>query len=322
LKSVPETVRHYIHQKLAGMMMASIETKITEAEAGLKADKKAGYRLGETLYRETKNELSHLQVLLGVENAEYSMTSDHLAKKLLECSIEYFNSMWESDTDPGEEVLRLYNHADEIAIGALLKDRIEENRKSLLEWIEDKPHREKKKKIQPELTTISEVVEEVRNSGESLEIAKALVKRCKSALKKIKKILGKEDELYLRISSNIASYALNILINVVNKKLETRSNNASLPSLYAEAWEAFILINTLDMNSGFRTRYNENKDTLRNACNLFNVDASMEKPVSNTEAAMYIIGLILFSVGIADLLFNDFQIIKNLIRFIQEQLSL
>jgi hypothetical protein len=287
-KHAPENLKAYVSKKFVDKPFHAIETLIDETEKKRKATKTNAYEYGSKLFTQTKSNLELLKNILGITNLQYTMLADKIASELLQCSTDYFNTLKDSDNDPGVKSLQLTKFGNSIAYGSKIKEKIKDDLKFLEEWNADKPEREKHKKIDADYDFIKAALDEFQNKNDSIENARALINRCKQKLQNVKNILGSTDELYLTLSSRVGSDAQGMIVSEINKvqdavikkagetysSYEKRAYYDVLKAKLKEAYAASLLIGTLDMNSNFRTRYNENKITLQGMCTQMGVSTS------------------------------------------------
>jgi hypothetical protein len=152
----------------------------------------------------------------------------------------------------------------------------------------DKPRRDKEKRIEVEFDFILAALDEFDNKEKTIKNAKALVTLCKPKLQTARTTLGSSDELYLTLSSRVGFDAQDMIVKEVNKEQDGFIKKVENPLLYVdknsliqsmrwkfeEAWAAILLIGTLDMNSNFRTKYTENKNTLQGLCSQMGINTS------------------------------------------------
>ena len=64
-----------------------------------------------------------------------------LANEIMQCSIDFFNTHREEDTefDPGEEALRIAKYAKSIGATGQVKNRIIENTQPIQDWVDNSP---------------------------------------------------------------------------------------------------------------------------------------------------------------------------------------
>lgn len=258
------------------------EISLAILEAKSAKGSSANYRAGEKLMNSTKGSLSQLKGLLGVSDMQYQMIADKLATTILQCGINYFNET--EDDDAPQKSMILQGFALSIAVGQVVKDRCKENVDVL-------------KKIGPEyairkeMDAIGKLLKNFNNpssiysgspifdsysSASPFGIKKSkyseldilnLIRNARPELNKIKAKLGSNDDTYLKISSAIASAAINALVDIINKEQESVSIYGTSAALMLRpkiesAVQTMSVIGTLDMTSQCRTYYNNNNNTL------------------------------------------------------------
>jgi hypothetical protein len=121
-------------------LIEQIEKKIEEAKTKCKANKANAVNIGETLQKETFENLSQIKSILSKSSIKYSSIADKVANEILQCSIDYFNDSKEknSSEDYAETAIKLAKQAEAIVVGKLIKDRI----KGTIETLEEMKNRE------------------------------------------------------------------------------------------------------------------------------------------------------------------------------------
>lgn len=116
-----------------------IEKKIDESKTKRKANKSNGLNIGETLHKQTSENLKQLKSIFGASNVKYASIADKVANEILQCSIDYFNYCQENESDINyfEPAWKLAKSTETIAVGKLTKDRILDSL-STLEEMKDK----------------------------------------------------------------------------------------------------------------------------------------------------------------------------------------
>jgi hypothetical protein len=251
-----------------------IENKIQEAKANRKANKANAIKIGRTLFEQTSENLKQIKYILGTSNLNFSSISDKVSDEILQCGIDYFSHFKDSTTDPGSESMDLIRKATTLAIGNITKQRCTENAKNLQEWIDDKPDRDKQVKILADIEKLTKLIEEYEGRSKTVDNGKQFLASARPFLSNVKNILGGTDELYLGISSRIASDAQGMCVSEINKLQEKFTNaydNASkvaaiglLKEKVNAAWEVTITIGSMDLREDFRTRYTKNRTSLSN----------------------------------------------------------
>ena len=258
-------------------MIDDITSAISEAKSAKGAT--ANYRAGEKLMNSTKGLISQLRSLLGISDMQYQMIADKLATTILQCGINYFNDTEEDDAV--EKAMRLQNYALSIAVGQMAKDRCNEN-VDILRKIEPEFA------IRKEMASIGKSLERFNRiaSNDPLSVSSLtyglstpfsqqtspysvsdivdLLNDTKPELQKIKNKLGSSNETYLKISSAIASAAINALVDIINKAQKSGElfHVVLIRPLIESALKTMGVIGSLDMTSQCRTYFNKNKNAL------------------------------------------------------------
>jgi len=249
-----------------------IEKKIEEAKAKRKANKANAINVGKALYEQTSENFKQLKSILGTSNLRFSSISDKVSDEILQCGIDYFSHYKDSSTDPGSASMDLFRKAKTLAVGNIAKQRCSENTENLQEWIEDKPERDKQARIIADFEKLKNLIDEYEGRSKTVANGKQLLASARPYLSNVKSVLGSTDELYLGLSSRIASDAQGMCVSEINKLQERFSNthdNATklaaillLKQRVDEAWEVTTLIGSMDLRQDFRARYNQNRTSL------------------------------------------------------------
>jgi preprotein translocase subunit SecE len=109
----------------------NIKAAITTCENARNANKAKAAAAGETLYKNTKDDLIQLKSIFGEQDFSYFNVADKVANETLQCSIDFFNTYQDTTSDVIEKAINLVNKAKSIAVGAVVKGRIEENGQTL-----------------------------------------------------------------------------------------------------------------------------------------------------------------------------------------------
>ena len=254
-----------------------IEKYVETAKTKRKANKANAVNAGKELHTNAVSELTQLNSVLSTSNIKFSSISDKVADELLQCGIDYFKHYRDSNTDPSSASMDLFKKAKSLAVGNVAKQRIQENTENLQEWTNDKPERDKQKKISDDFEKLKNLIDRYEGSAETITNAKQLLSSAKPYLNNVKSVLGSTDELYLGLSSRIASDAQGMCVSEINKLQERFSNtydNATkvaaillLKERVNEAWEVTNTISAMDLRSDFRSRVTQNRNSLSNLRN-------------------------------------------------------
>lgn len=262
----------------------AIEEEISKAKNKISANKAAGVVVAKELISNTESSLNLVSSIVGKSAIKYTNIADKLANEILSCGVAYFKHYKESATDPGKSAMDLFKKAKTIAEGSVTKQRIKENIENLQEWIDEKPEREKQKKITTDFDSLLNILQRYENCPETITNARAMVNSSKQHLLNIKNVLGSSDELYLKLSTRIAAQAQSFIIEEVNEAqdnfeykiaMDRYGTISKLKTVLKNGWEVTNLIGTLDMEYKYKTeRFNPNKDALRGLCTQLGVSTS------------------------------------------------
>ena len=246
------------------------EISLAISEAKSAKGSSANYRAGEKLMNSTKGPLSQLKGFLGVSDMQYQMIADKLATTILQCGINYFNDTEEDDAV--DKAMKLQNYALSIAVGQMAKDRCKEN-VDILKKIGPEY------KVQKELNRIGEklkrfsakpigrdaIFTSLLGNEKSFSDINSFIDGCRSDLLFVRHKLGASNSLYLKISSAVASAAINALVEKINaaqQMANITSDRNSLKGDVASALSTMSKISSLDMTSECRNYFNSNNSTL------------------------------------------------------------
>jgi hypothetical protein len=251
-----------------------IEHKIETAKNKRKANKANAVNIGKSLFEQTAENLKQLKSILGTSNLRFSSISDKVSDEILQCGIDYFLHYRDSSTDPSSASMDLFRKAKTLAVGNIAKQRCQENTENLQKWIDDKPEREKQARILVEFEKLKNLIDEYEGRSQTVSNARQLLASARPTLNNVKSILGSTDELYLGLSTRIASDALGMCVSEINELQERFSNtyyNATklatillLKQRVDEAWEVTTTIGSMDLRQDFRNRYSQNRTSLSN----------------------------------------------------------
>ena len=253
-----------------------IEKQIEETRKKQKANPAKAGEFGNELNKATKPLLTSIISILGKSDIKVISISDKLANEILQCSINLFNHFHETGTEVGEIALDLNNKAKSIALGSVVRERINESTPIVERYINNRAEREKQKLVQSHLKALVDIIQIYENKSGTIENAKSLINQSIPKLNKIKSILGGYDDLYLKLSTRVAAITQHNVIEQVNdaqKNAHIWGNLSQLRSTLQDAWAVIDLMGKLDMEHDFKTnRYIPTKSTLKDLCNNVGVD--------------------------------------------------
>ena len=145
----PSNIQKYVLSKFTEVPIAAIENKIEKTTRKRKNNPRNAEEYGEELYISTKQDITLLQKLMGSSNVQFQMITNKLANELLQCSIDFFNTLRDggSEFDPGDDALKVAKYAKSVGATGQTKSRIEENIAILQKWVDSKEERNLNDKI-------------------------------------------------------------------------------------------------------------------------------------------------------------------------------
>jgi hypothetical protein len=258
-----------------------IKTKIEETKAKRKENPSKAFDLGLNLNQNEQERITTIENILGKSNIQFTSISDKLSDEILQCGIVYFKKFRDTDTDPSAKAMDLFKKAKKLAVGSIAIQRCQENTENLQEWIDEKPERDKHKRISADLTALIEIFDRFEKNTETIGNARILINLSKPLLNNIKNTLGASDEMYLKLSTRVASQAQSYIIEEVNNAqdnfeykiaMDRYGTLNKIKTALRTGWEVTNLISTLDMEYAYKTgRFSQNKEALRKLCNQLDV---------------------------------------------------
>jgi hypothetical protein len=254
-----------------------IQKSVDETENKRKANVANANTYGKNLFVSAGKKLQSLKQIISTNDIKYNSIADKAALEIFYCARDYFMNYRDTSTDPGEESLKLFHAAASLAIGNMAKQKIQENIKDLKEWIDEKPIREEQKRIKVDLDTLMQLIENYENKPETVNNAKLFLAAARPNIQNIKSTLGVSNELYLGISTRVASDAQGMCVSEINKIQEQFTNAydnlskmtalVNLKTKVNDAWDVTLTIGAMDLLPEFRTKYNSNKSSLQSLKN-------------------------------------------------------
>jgi hypothetical protein len=257
-----------------------IEKQIEETRKKQKTNPGKAGEYGNELYENTKLPLTTVISILGNSDIKIISICDKLANEILQCSITLFNHFHETNTEVGEIALGLNMKAKAIVLGSVVKERINESNPIVERYVSGRSEREKIKSIKPELEFITSRLGSFEILPDTVTNARDLIDKCKPRILKIKQVLGSRDEFYLNVSSSIVQNAQNMLVQVVNKVLDTPnfgSYDSTIKSTLKTALDATFMLGTFDMNTALKSHYNKNLEGIKSLAKQLNISTLTPK---------------------------------------------
>ena len=258
-------------------ILGEIQKKIREAKGVNHQDADARMKAAQDLIINTKEPFTQLKTLLMSEDPQFQMKADELGLEILQCGIDYFNHS--DDANAAREVMWILKYASSIVVGAVAKQRCEENVKILQTIIDKLPPKE----VMAEYKAVKTELAEFVNSSCKISDAVTLLNNTKPHLQSIKRKLGATNAYYLKLSTQIVGNALHNIVEEVNAvQYEFASSSLDkIKSTVQEAWEATTIMDDFDLEPSYRPHYNENRNTLKSIKRNLNIPTS--KPSNKPE---------------------------------------
>lgn len=283
--------------------IAAIDSAVSIAKAVKMEDAESNLEAGTKLMNSTKDALKQIQDIAGSSSPQYQMAADKIAKQVLQCGINYYNHAPDSDVESPRKAMVLQSYALSIAVGQLTKDRCKENYDILKQAVDNMPPAE----VAYEARLVKEELKKFCQLPDKISHSVNLLNKTRGALQTIKRRLGVSNSFYLFLSTQVVDNALHNVIEEVNQAqsylmavFKAVKESGIDPSLLnyigdehspakiidnkvkpvmREAWETIKIMDTFDMESNFKTtRYNPNKQTLKNMCENLNISTYTPPP--------------------------------------------
>ena len=284
LKKMPDCI-------LKGQLVDSISKKLisdihNHINTSNNKNQSAKERLGtgRQLMTTTRPLLIELKKIISPTDNRYQMIADKLSLAILQCGIDYFNNS-DDNSEAAPKAMTLQKYALSIAVGDLAKERCQENVNILQNIIDALPPQE----VYAEDKAIKDLLSNFLNKPDEISYSVTLLNGAKPHIDKIKTKLGATNSYYLKISTQVISYALHNVIEEVNNamnNLEQSSQTKSVPTTQdvlavlnlrttlQSAWNATKIMDTFDIEPSFKSRYNKNRSSLMSLCDDVGISTS------------------------------------------------
>lgn len=258
------TWQQHVKQKLIAPLVSSIQDAIAKSKQSRGKGAEVRLAAGNTLMQQTKLLLTKLQGLLPKTDMQYQSIVDRLANEVLQCGIDYFNNS--EDDDAPQKAMVLQKYALSIAVGPMAKDRCKEN-VEILEKIGPEH------KVRKQIEQIAIRLDKFRKAFTLYDGIERFVDDCILDLIVVKQKVGASNELYVNISSAIASAAINALVEKINNAqvmATIQGDKSSLKKEVATAISIMTKISGLDMSPQCQSYFNKNRTTLNSIYSQLN----------------------------------------------------
>lgn len=248
-----------------------------------KIDKSLSLKIGKNIANQVSEDLSVLELIYGKDNAKYHLVSDQVSEGILQSSIDYFNFYRDSENDPGSSARDLLKIAYKLACGTIIVQRCQENLTFILNWVNEKPERDRMKKAEPAAIRLRSLLDSSGTKRQTVENAKKLLSESSSPLAQLRIALGPTDEMYLSVCTRIAADAQSMCISEINEFFEKNksagfSGNSNFDfrlndpyllkiryaALIEEAWLLILVMDNMDLSDEFKIKFKKNRASLSN----------------------------------------------------------
>lgn len=259
--SYPDEIRNGILDKFIGKQIYNIESEIKKCENERVKNVASANKAGFKLVNRTNEDIKYLGSILTASDLKYQLIADKLANEIVECSIRYFNKFHSSEIDPGDAALKLTQLARKIAVGEKTKQRINDGLPILIEYVKDRPKREKFKTVQEEVNYIYRKIDEIQRKKFTPLVLSEFVNKCSMKLDIIGKSLGETDADYLELSDlvvNITIGACVTFLTILAEACDTFSQykrKALLQHALAEIKPILGIVRRMDMKSSTKSEF-------------------------------------------------------------------
>lgn len=289
-----EDPKNYIRSKAIGPLINKISSEVDKAKKVDHKDPKARIEAARKLVTNTQEPFSQLKNILQSTDSQLQMIADKLGLEILQCGIDYYNNS--EDDDAAHTAMKMQKYAQSVVVGQMAKDRCQENVKILQRIIDNLPPKE----VMAEDKAIKAALSKFVKLPDKISHAVTLLNETKPHLQCIKKKLGDANAYYLKISTQIVGNALHNVVEEVNavqqgnvieldnglsfdldalmSPEDRQAKYNRIKSTVREAWNATTLMDEFDMEAGFKSHYNENRNTLKSMCNQMGVSTYVSKP--------------------------------------------
>ena len=222
-------------------------------------DGKYGYFAGKKLFENAGPILKQLEGLLTRKDYRYEAAAADLAKQIRSCCFAYWEAETESgESDLGPRCLYLTEKAYKLCPFGPTGDQLKDDRKQIKEWIAGADERKQQEKIKGDIEFLVRIVKKLESlSGPSqLSQAESMLKESKPRLNRVRDVLGVGDDLYIKISTGVASHIMGCLIDYANTYAIDRADYAKVAKIMEKVGE-------LDMDYTFRRRWQQNLNVIQ-----------------------------------------------------------
>lgn len=217
------------------------------------------FESGKQLLKESKQLLFKLRQLLPSNDLQLVSISDKVCNEVIQCSIDYYNA---SDSPyVAKDAYELMKSASMLAMGAIIKNRCEENINTIQDVLSTLPPNE----VKQEVLQIRAALSEFNEAPELLSHSITLLDITYEPLESMKSKLGPTHQAYLKESSIIANNALHNVIAEINNTFYNEESSIDINdmSYYIDrALDIVQRLQSMDLDEETWNRVDTNYNTL------------------------------------------------------------
>jgi len=286
----------YINSQTIGPLINKISAEVEKTKKVDHKDPKARIEAARILVTNTKEAFSQLKNILPATDSQYQMIADKLGLEILQCGIDYF--LKSNDEEKHETAVKMLKYANSVVVGSMAKGRCQDQIGELEKAIENLPPKE----IREEDSKIKELLVRYVKQSNDIYNATNLLGNTKPHLQSIKIKMGSTNAHYLKLSTIVVQTALHTIVEEVNnvQKGDTidiggipiempddlltpdqrRQKYNRIKKVVSDAWRATVIMDDFDMDSKFKSHYNQNRSTLKSMCSDFGISTYVSRPSS------------------------------------------
>lgn len=270
---VKSNVYECLTDRLTNIYVKRIENCLHEASRINKKDAKSSLSSALLLEEKSKNLLRTLRVALGKDNRTFIELSDKIAVQTLDHCIDYYNNE-KDNPQKAKVIIKLLRFAMRTAEGKIAKDRCKQN----LEFIKSQCEKLLVDEIKVEVQYIDRQISEFNkfysiSKSNYVGYLESTLYNCFQQLLAIKNKVGEEHILYIKESSKVVNFAVDIVSTEVDYKVQEykRLTNPKGTTAYSEfkntfKWGKIILdsvkalakdVQTSERFNGFTLKFRE-----------------------------------------------------------------
>ncbi|MCF0219883.1 MAG: sel1 repeat family protein [Muribaculaceae bacterium] len=272
----------YIADIMAKEPISIIETELKKISNFTSQDSNVWMNTLQRMQFIVGQQLSIIKDYVGSTNSKYMQVSDKAAEQLIDSSQSYHRACYYTDYDVTSNCVKLAEAALEYACSSIVKDSIEDALADIQRIHRELPPRQ----VFDTISIIKKKKAEYAEKAETVVNALLFIKECAPLIVKLKDELGKQDKEYLRVSTEVAEFALNITIGQFNKEWQAFSDLVerhkktsyaygsvmSIPEvrialetlrvMLSDCCQLFANLDLFDVLEDWHTRYTRNKTAI------------------------------------------------------------